>query len=51
MSVMEGIMAQKTVRKRLEHYLAYILGTYCPDEDSLNNIITDILYIVNEGFK
>ncbi len=35
-----------TKEERLKEYLAYTMGTYCPDEEGLNNMVDSILYIV-----
>lgn len=47
-SKMQEFLEEKTVEDSIKNYLAYIMGTFCPDDDSLNSIVTDILLIVRK---
>lgn len=46
MSWIDEKFKEETKEERLKSYLAYCMGTFCPDEDSLNNMVSGILYIL-----
>jgi hypothetical protein len=45
---MQEFLEEKTVEDSLKNYLAYVMGTFCPGDGSLNNIVSDILVIVRK---
>jgi hypothetical protein len=46
MSWIDEKFKEENKEERLKNYLAYCMGTFCPDEGSLNNMVGGILYIL-----
>lgn len=49
MSWIDKIVKQESTEiGKIKAYLAFCMGTFCPDEDSLTNMANGILYIVGK---
>lgn len=46
MSWIDQMIKGDTKEERLKDFLAFCLGTFCPSEEGLNNMVDGILYIL-----